>query len=266
MMPASVNVAGQLSHPDRGEVPLQWRLAVEAAAAIRINGDECAVMMVTPQDLADLAVGFCLSEETLARATDIRDVAITEQDAGIIVDVQAAPSAVARQNLRLRRLAVRSGCGICGVQSLEQALRPRSPLTPRFGLTPGSVAAAFRALPRHQPINRDNRSVHAAAFCDPAGTILLVREDVGRHNALDKLIGAMARGGYEPADGFVVLTSRCSHELVQKASAVGISALATLSAPTTLALEFAARAGVRLACRCADGIAFLAPQLASDHE
>ena len=147
---------------------------------------------------------------------------------------------------RGRTMEGRSGCGLCGVSSLEAAIRDLPMVQPTFDPAPDAVARAFAALPDHQPINRRNRSVHGAAWCRPDGSILLAREDVGRHNALDKVIGALIRAGHEPADGFVVMTSRCSFELVQKAATVGIPLLATISAPTALALTLARQAGMTL--------------------
>lgn len=237
----------------------RWELPVESAVALRCNGEDLAVLMATPRDLEALALGFALSEALIARAQDLLGVGVEERPAGLLLDLRVRPAALARQALRRRRFAARSGCGICGVQDLDQAVRPARPVSRSFTLEPAAVLSAFRQLPEHQPINRCNRSVHAAGWCRPDGTLELAREDVGRHNALDKLIGELARQGRDLAGGFAVLSSRCSFELVQKAAAVGIPALASLSAPTSLALSLAGQAGLQLAAHCRDGVVLVDP-------
>jgi FdhD protein len=252
---ASARTDGRLHRADEAAQALSWELPVETPAVLRYNGDDFAVMMVTPQDLADFALGFSLSEGIVLRPGQVRGLAVTRTEIGWELNMQVPPAALARMELGARRIAGRSGCGICGVQGLEQVVRMPPPLNPRFRLDPAAVRRAFAELPGFQPINRCNRSVHAAALCRPDGVILLAREDVGRHNAMDKLIGAAVTAGIDPADGFVALTSRCSYELVQKAATVGIPAVASLSAPTTLALDLARRGGLQLAASCPDGIA-----------
>ncbi len=139
-----------------------------------------------------------------------------------------------------------SSCGLCGIENIEEVLRPLPPVTARIATDRTAIANALMALPDHQPLGRATGAAHAAAFCSPAGAIELAREDVGRHNALDKLIGAMARAGIDPASGFILLSARCSYELVEKTVRAGCPMLVTISAPTSLAVERAADAGLTL--------------------
>lgn len=244
--PATITVAGV-----RGDgTPVHWRIAEEVAVAFEYNGRAHAVMMASPADLEDFAVGFTLAEEIVPTLDDIHDVRVRETPLGHVLDIRVDPLRLAKGAARARNLVGRAGCGICGMDSLASAVREPDPIPPRDGepaLTAAAVIRALAALPALQPMNDDNRSVHAAAWADRIGAVALVREDVGRHNALDKLIGAVFRAGISPSDGFALLTSRCGHELVQKAAVVGIPALASLSAPTALALRQAEKAGMSLA-------------------
>ena len=225
---------------------VEWQVPEETAVAFEYNGRSHAVMMATPADLEDFALGFSLAEEIVGTAADIEKIAVRETPLGFVVNLTVDPLRLLRGSLRSRSMEGRSGCGLCGVDSLVHAVREPRKIETALEVDPAAVAAAFRALPDHQPMNRANRSVHAAAWCAPDGSIRLAREDVGRHNALDKLIGAIAGSGADPASGFVVMTSRCSFELVQKTAAVGIPLLATISAPTALALELARNANLTL--------------------
>lgn len=225
---------------------VEWQVPEETAVAFEYNGRSHAVMMATPADLEDFALGFSLAEEIVGTAADIEKIAVRETPLGFVVNLTVDPLRLLRGSLRSRSMEGRSGCGLCGVDSLVHAVREPRKIEAALEVDPAAVAAAFRALPDHQPMNRANRSVHAAAWCAPDGSIRLAREDVGRHNALDKLIGAIAGSGADPAGGFVVMTSRCSFELVQKTAAVGIPLLATISAPTALALELARNANLTL--------------------
>jgi FdhD protein len=232
-----------------GETRALWQVAEEVPVAILLNGETFAVMMMTPADIEDFAVGFALTEGIVESGGDIEGLRIAEAADGMICNMTLDPARVARVEGRRRTLAGRAGCGICGAQSLEAVLPPprrvpRSPLPGREGLL-----AAFEALPAAQAMKRINRTTHAAAFCDRAGAVELVREDIGRHNALDKLGGALAREGRDARDGFVLLSSRVSVEMVQKAAALNAPLLAAVSAPSALALRLAARAGLVLACR-----------------
>jgi FdhD protein len=153
-----------------------------------------------------------------------------------------------------RSLEGRVGCGLCGIEDIKDAIRMPEGIAVTAALSPQAVARAYEALPQYQPMNAVNRTVHAAAWCSPQGVILLSREDVGRHNALDKLIGALAKSKTNLRDGFVLMSSRCSFELVQKCALAGIGALATISAPTALALQLAKQAGLKLAALSKGGV------------
>ncbi|CAO3356151.1 Sulfur carrier protein FdhD [Azospirillum palustre] len=225
---------------------VEWQVPEETAVAFEYNGRSHAVMMATPADLEDFALGFSLAEEIVGSAADIENIAVRETPLGFVVNLTVDPLRLLRGSLRSRSMEGRSGCGLCGVDSLVHAVREPRKIEASLEVDPAAVAAAFRALPDHQPMNRANRSVHAAAWCAPDGAVRVAREDVGRHNALDKLIGAVVGSGADPATGFVVMTSRCSFELVQKTAAVGIPLLATISAPTALALELARNANLTL--------------------
>ncbi len=232
-----------------------WLVAEEVPVAFEYNRRAHAVMMATPADLEDFALGFSLCEGILASRGDVDDIRVRHAADGIVLSVACDPLKLLKGSLRQRSMEGRSGCGLCGVDSLANVLRPPRPVTASFVPDAGAVAVAFARLAEHQPMNRANRSLHAAAWCDPSGRIRMAREDVGRHNALDKLAGALAAGEHDMSAGFAVLSSRCSFELVQKAAAVGIPFLATVSAPTGLALTLARKAGMTLAARAPrDGV------------
>jgi FdhD protein len=232
--------------------PTTWHLPEEVPVALLINSTSYAVMMATPADLQDFAVGFALSEGLVAHASHISNVLVMPSSDGFSVDI--ATEHLIRERMISRSMEGRVGCGLCGIEEMADAIRmPDHKLhAPEFSAH--SIAIAFEALPAFQPMNELNRTVHAAAWCSEDGTILLAREDVGRHNALDKLIGAMARQQIKPENGFVLMSSRCSFELVQKCATVGIGALATISAPTALALKLAKQAGLKLAALSKQGI------------
>ncbi len=230
-----------------GQSTIERATPHEAAIGISFNGRPHTVLMATPADLEDLARGFAVTEGI---ATLIDAVEITEADKGFLVDVRASALSKARP----RSLEGRSSCGLCGVQRLADAMRP----IPRVGEGPivshEAVQAAVAALGDRQSLGRQTRATHAAAFADAAGSILEVREDVGRHNALDKLAGALMARGLDPAAGFIVVTSRCSFEMVEKAARIGASLIVAVSAPTDLAIAKAEEAGMTLiALARADG-------------
>ena len=231
-----------------------WQLAEEVPVNLAYNRHPHVVMMATPADLEDFARGFSLSEGVLASARLIEEIQIEHVAAGIMINVETAPRADIAKERRARSLEGRTGCGICGMQRLDQVVRNVRKVEAGFSLDVDAVARAFASLPGRQVMNLENRSLHAAAWCAPDGEIQVVREDVGRHTALDKLIGALAAADTDTGGGFVVMTSRCSFELVQKAASVGIPYLATVSAPTSLALELAGRAGMVLASLSSDGV------------
>ncbi|PZQ49024.1 MAG: formate dehydrogenase accessory sulfurtransferase FdhD [Rhodovulum sulfidophilum] len=245
--------AGRLLTPG-GETRALWQIAEETPVAILLNGVTFAVMMMTPADIEDFAVGFALTEGIVETLGDIGGLRIAEAADGMICNVTLDPARVEKVEGRRRTLAGRAGCGICGAQSLEAVLPPprRVPKAPLPGRD--ALLAAFAALPGAQAMKRINKTTHAAAFCDLEGRVRLVREDIGRHNALDKLGGALAREGRDAAGGFVLLSSRVSVEMAQKAAALGAPLVAAVSAPSALALRLAARAGLTLACRAGGDI------------
>lgn len=221
-------------------------LAREVPVAIEFNGIGYATLMATPADLDDLARGFALSERLIDHAGDIADLEVHPVEAGFIVRAVLAPHLSERVFERVRHRTTDSSCGLCGIENIEQAMRPLPRIPRRWQGSAEAVFAAAALLGEHQPLNRATGSVHAAARCASDGTILTVREDVGRHNAFDKLIGSMLREGAAWNDGFALLSSRCSYELVEKAAISGCPMLATISAPTDLALRRAQEAGLTL--------------------
>jgi FdhD protein len=212
------------------------------------------VMMATPANLEDFAIGFAISEGLVRHASHISNILTLPSGDGVTVDLAIADHDIIRERMISRSLEGRVGCGLCGIEDMADAIRmPKSKLPPTT-LSPEAVDRAFTELPHHQPMNAVNRTVHAAAWCSVDGVILVAREDVGRHNALDKLIGAMAQAKITPENGFVLMSSRCSFELVQKCAIAGISALATVSAPTALAYRLAKDAGLTLAALSKQGV------------
>lgn len=237
---------------DQDRPCLHWQIAQEVAVALLMNSQPVVVVMASPLDLGELALGFLLSEGYVAHTQDVLGTTQMRTGTGYAVDVSVRPNAILKRPAR--NMEARSGCGLCGLQHLTD-VRGMPASRPRRALDSASVARAMREIHQQQPLNKINRSVHAAAFADASGQIELVREDVGRHNALDKLIGAMANDAARREQGFAVLTSRCSFELVQKAAMAGFAGLATLSAPTELALDTARSAGLPLACAAPQGVA-----------
>ena len=249
---ASRQMRVRRTRPDGATEDALWGIAAETPVEININGRPLAVMMATPADIEDLALGFVLTETILTAPDAVQGFDVRILPEGVVVDLAADPAAIAESRIRPRFLEGMSGCGLCGVERLADTIREVRP-APGQGapaaepLSPTAILAAFDALPAAQALNRATRSVHAAAWAARDGAIEAVREDVGRHNALDKLIGARARAGLIGASGFVVMSSRCSFELVQKCAVAGVRTLATVSAPTGLALALARASGVRVA-------------------
>jgi FdhD protein len=222
-------------------------IAEELPVAMHYNGRSFAVMMATPRDLEEFAAGFSLSEGLVHSLDQLLDIEVHRRLEGIeLAMTVAAEAPVARLDQAQRLLPGRSGCGLCGTRELEDAVRQPGPLRHRGRFSPAALKRALHDLPRNQPMNAATGAVHAAAWADAEGRILFAREDVGRHNALDKLIGAMCRAGVATEDGMLLITSRASYEMVTKAATVGIGLIAAISAPTTLALELARSAGVCL--------------------
>ena len=223
-------------------------VADEVPVALIFNGISHAVMLATPLDLEDFALGFGLTEGLLASADELYGVDVLPDPAGMRIEMEVSSACFARLKDKRRSMAGRTGCGLCGTESLEQVEPPLAPLAPCDArLSPPAIAAALQAMTAHQALQQRTGATHAAAWCSLDGAISLVREDVGRHNALDKLVGAMVEAGVDPRDGFCCITSRASVEMVRKAVAAGITALVAVSAPTARAVATARRAGLALA-------------------
>jgi FdhD protein len=218
----------------------------EAPVALEFNGLSYAVMMASPQDLEDFAIGFALSEGLATHATDISDLAIAEVELGWIVRAQLAGLGIDKLEDRVRRRVAESSCGLCGIENLAEVSRPLPPVPPHDPIDPAAIFAALAALREQQPLGAATGAAHAAAHCRPDGSITALRVDVGRNNALDKLIGAKARTGQALAPGFVLSTARCSYEIVEKAVRAGATTLVCISLPTSLAVERAKGAGLSL--------------------
>ncbi|WP_428684839.1 formate dehydrogenase accessory sulfurtransferase FdhD [Sphingopyxis sp.] len=229
-----------------GDERLTRDLPVEAPVSIEVSGIGYAVMMATPVDLHDYALGFALAEGLIDETGQLTKIDTHPIEGGWALRLWLAPERAALALERARRRVGESSCGLCGIENIEEVLRPLPSVTARLPVERDAIAAALSALGDHQPIGRATGAVHAAAFCSPTGDIICVREDVGRHNALDKLIGALASAGTDPASGFILLSARCSYELVEKTVRAGCPLLVTISAPTSLAAERAAAAGLTL--------------------
>lgn len=223
-------------------------LAEEVPVALEYNGVSHAVMLATPADIAEFALGFSLSEGIIDTPGQFYGVEVGHGAAGITAHIEVASAAFMRLKQRRRNLSGRTGCGLCGVDSLAQVIRPIAYLAPTQALSVTAIRHALAALKQQQPLNRITGATHAALWCGRDGAPRLAFEDVGRHNALDKLIGALHNNAiaFDPTDGFVVITSRASVEMVQKAATVGIAAMVAISAPTALAARTAQDCGLTL--------------------
>ncbi|MEO0035560.1 MAG: hypothetical protein RLZZ501_1583 [Pseudomonadota bacterium] len=247
-----VTAAGQCQRPGAPPAKVAWLLPEEEPVALVYNRRSFAVMLTSPADLADFALGFSLSEGVVAAPGEIDDLVVRRLAEGLAVEMTIPAARAAALLGRRRGLEGSSACGLCGIEALAELRRPLPAVRPP-AVTAEAIRRAGAGFDAHQPLRARTHSVHGAAWCDPAGTILLAREDVGRHNALDKLIGAASRQGLAFESGFALLSSRCGVELVRKAARVGIGLLATLSAPTGLAATMAAAAGIELAVLARDG-------------
>lgn len=234
-------------------------VAVERPIAIEVNGIGYAVMMASPIDLEDFAYGFARSERLIDRPEDVLAVDPHEAANGTLVRITLIAERAGRVLDRVRHRVAESSCGLCGIENLEQALRPLPRLAAMPAPPPEALFRALAGLRACQPLNAATGAAHAAALCGADGAIRLVREDVGRHNAFDKLNGALLRGGLGWDGGFALLTARCSYELVEKAVLAGCPLLVTVSMATSLAIERAAEAGLRLVT-LARADAMLAPR------
>ncbi|MEG3792447.1 formate dehydrogenase accessory sulfurtransferase FdhD [Lysobacter sp. CCNWLW3] len=221
-------------------------IAAEVPIAVVYNGMPFAVMMATPEDLADFALGFSLSEGIVANADELRIDEIASSLEGIALQLSIPEPRAAALEQRRRNLQGRSGCGVCGTESIEAVLRPPPRVGDSAPIRVEALHRALRELRERQPLNALTGATHAAAWAGRDGGVALVREDVGRHNALDKLIGALVATGHDPLQGFAVVTSRASYEMAMKAAQAGIPLLAAISAPTALAIALADSAGLTL--------------------
>lgn len=224
---------------------IERAVPIECPVALEYNGIGYAVMMATPTDLADFAIGFTISEG-LAAAHDISIPQMFETGGGIVLRCNLPPASLPQIMKRARSRVSESGCGICGIDSIAAALAPLPKVCHVPRASADAVHRALDALHDYQPLGRSSGASHAAAYCDSDGRILSVREDVGRHNALDKLIGAVARDATNTRHGFVLLSARCSQELVEKTVRAGLSMLVTISAPSSLAIDRARESGLTL--------------------
>lgn len=241
-----VQVTARVAVAGDGEGQADDQIAAEVPLAMVYNGVSHAVMMATPADLEDLALGFSLSEGILAHADELFSIEVQPAEQGITLAMEIdGERAIALKQWR-RTLAGRIGCGPCGVDSLAHAVRPVCVVDPPEPLRDEAIQQAVRDLKDHQPLQALTGATHAAAWCGPDGLIRIACEDIGRHNALDKLIGQCVRGGKDLAAGFVLISSRASFEMVQKSAAVGIRALVAVSAPTALAVQHARQARMAL--------------------
>jgi FdhD protein len=219
----------------------------ETAVALTYNGGTYAVMMATPQDLQDFAIGFSLSEGIISSPADIELLDIEVLDDGIEVQMWLNRTKSDRLRERRRQIAGPTGCGLCGIESIAEAMRPVAHIAHGRKFSPEQIMVAMQSMPACQKLNIQTRAVHAAAFWNATAGIVALREDVGRHNALDKLSGALASASIATSEGIILLTSRVSVEMVQKSAAIGAPVMVSVSAPTALAVRTADAAGITLA-------------------
>lgn len=218
----------------------------EVPTVLAYNQIPHVVMMATPADLSDFALGFSLTEELIRTPSDIQAIEVVRYGQGIELQLRVPPECQAVVESRNRRLSGRTGCGICGSDSLAAVIKQIYRVPPGLRVAPDAINRAVASLAAGQRLNEATGAVHAAGWARPDGSIDTVREDVGRHNALDKLIGALVRRDVDPTQGFVVVTSRASFEMVQKATVLGTPLLVAMSGPTGLAVRLASESGITL--------------------
>lgn len=221
-------------------------VAEEAPIALMFNGEPHVVMLATPLDLEDFALGFSLTEAIVSSPDEVESIRVFERSNGIEVRLRVPQDRCESAREKGRNLTGRTGCGLCGARTLEQAVRVPGYVNSSLEVTESEVAEALSEIKKYQRVNQLTGAVHAAAFILPGQGIVAVREDVGRHNALDKLIGALARQNVAFGQGFIVVTSRASFEMIQKCAAVGVGLMAAISAPTGLAIRLATETGLTL--------------------
>lgn len=219
----------------------------EMAIAMSYNGSSYAVMMATPRDLEDFAVGFSLTERIIGSPNDIESFEVVEQELGVELRMWLSDPRAAALSERRRFIAGPTGCGLCGIDSLNEAMRMPSAISDDSSFSAEQIMAAVHSVSDSQWLHQHTRAVHGAALWAPADGLVAIREDVGRHNALDKLTGALARAHRSGRGGIVVMTSRVSVELIQKAAVAKFPVLVAVSAPTALAVRMAEAAGITLA-------------------
>jgi FdhD protein len=232
--------------PETAAEIIERPIIIEAPISIEYNGIGYAVMMATPLDLTDYAIGFSLSEQLIEDRAQVVAIDCHRSDKGWLVRMQLPLEKMEKIVDRARQRVSESSCGLCGMDNLDEVMRTLPAVTARLDIPKNAVFTAMASLRDHQILNAATGASHAAAFCDPSGSILMVREDVGRHNALDKLIGSLAQAGLSASNGFLLLTARCSFELVQKAIIANCPLLVTISAATDLAIATAAQYGLNL--------------------
>ncbi|MDG2001786.1 MAG: formate dehydrogenase accessory sulfurtransferase FdhD, partial [Novosphingobium sp.] len=232
--------------PDGKRLATAREWVPEAPIALEYNGLSYAVMMATPSDLADFAVGFALSEGLAESVGEVTDIAIAEVELGWILRSTLTGAGATAVTDRARTRVSESSCGLCGIENLEALAKPLPDVPAHEALAEEALFAAFNAMSGKQTLGEATGAAHAAAWADVEGTIHCLREDVGRHNAVDKLVGAMARDGRALAPGFVLSSARCSYEIVEKAVRAGATSLVTVSLPTSLAVDRATAAGLSL--------------------
>jgi FdhD protein len=237
-------LALRTGHADQ---PTHETVIDEEPVALEINGLSHAVMLCTPLDLEDFALGFLLTERLITSIADLLDCEREAGPSGTVLRLRVTARCEAQLKSRRRAMAGRTGCGLCGVDNLEALHLGLAPVTATRTFSLQALGSAMRALVARQPLQHLTGGVHAAAWCGADGAPVIVREDVGRHNALDKLVGALARAGLDAAQGFIAVTSRASYEMVHKAALTGTGLLAAVSAPTGHAIAVAERAGLTLA-------------------
>ena len=221
-------------------------LAVEVPVALEYNGISHVVMLASPNDLEDFALGFSLTEGIIAQPSELYDVEVERRDDGLLVHLQIASERFVALKARRRNMTGRTGCGLCGTEALDQVRRVVEPVTHRQHFADHQLMAGMRAMQALQPLQQQSGATHAAAWMDAQGQVVLVREDVGRHNALDKLIGALVTRQTDLRTGALLITSRASYEMVQKAAIMHIGLIAAISAPTSFAVSLAESTGVTL--------------------
>ncbi len=262
------------------QVPvLRWRdgrlaeaqdvLAVEMPVALEYNGISHVVMLASPADLGDFALGFSLTEGIIASPAEFYGCEVEQRTDGCLVHVDIASERFVKLKERRRNMTGRTGCGLCGTEALDQVTRPLVPVTHRHPVAAAAMSAGMRAMHALQPLQQQSGATHAAAWMNESGAVVCVREDVGRHNALDKLIGALAARSVDFTRGSLLITSRASYEMVQKAAIMGVGAIAAISAPTSFAVKLAEQAGVTLAgfMRDASYVVYAHPErLMTEHD